>query len=152
MACLLQMLADDLSRTRGGRPAIEFIDDGGAKTLALQTDGINFLLMQFADAPDDMTVYCVFGEVPAAEEAAVMRRILEVNLALVRQRRAGFGLDVYTNELTYAFVVPSTVAAAPLQATMNDIARQAHEWRKNHYLATRPAATGGAADLLAQFA
>ena len=72
-----------------------------------------------------------------------MRRILEVNLALVRQRRAGFGLDAYTNELTYAFVVPSTVAATPLLATMSDIARQAHEWRKNYYLASRPAATDG---------
>jgi hypothetical protein len=151
MACLLQMLADDLGRTRD-RSAIEFIDDGGAKTLVLEADGVDFLLMQFADAQDDLVVYCVFGQVPAAEEAAVMRRILEVNLGLVRQRRAGFGLDVYTNELTYAFVVPSTVAATPLQATMTAIARQAHEWRKNHYLATRPAATGGAADLLAQFA
>ena len=96
--------------------------------------------------------YCVFGQVPASEEAAVMRRILEVNLALVRQRRAGFGLDAYTNELTYAFVVPSTVAATPLLATMTDIARQAHEWRKNYYLASRPAPTDGAIDLLAQFA
>ena len=128
------------------------IDDGGTKTLALGADGVDFLLMQFADAPDDMTVYCVFGQVPPSEEAAIMRRILEVNLALVRQRRAGFGLDAYTNELTYAFVVPSTVAAGPLLATMSDIARQAHEWKKNYYLASRPVPTDGAIDLLAQFA
>ena len=37
-------------------------------------------------------------------------------------------------------------------AAMTDIARQAHEWRKNYYLSTRPAATDGAIDLLAQFA
>lgn len=133
----MTLLAASLKDVSGGAIEAHLLRHPGQRAVSLgfELDSVEFLIIHSDGAAREITVYCLFGEIPSADESRIMRRMLEVNLGLVSHNRAGFGIDAHTGEAAYAFTAPlDTSNAAALVTTLREIARNAVEWRKTYFL------------------
>lgn len=138
----LATLADALREASDGSLVVDIEDHASLQACALylSCDDIEFFLVPTANGVAEATVYCIYGRCPPAQEIAVWRRLLEMNLAMARAGHAGFGLDGQTGEVVHAFTVrldPSR--AALLLGVIEGVARHARAWRRDHGLVSQPA-------------
>jgi hypothetical protein len=82
-------------------------------------------------APMCLFVYCVFGVVPLATEAAALRRLLALNVSMAKQHNATYCIDDSTQELAFYMRTTMDVDASALHAKLTQIAQLAHRWRRD---------------------
>lgn len=102
-------------------------------------DGVVFSLLHEQTAFGPMVViYCEYGPVPPSKEAAVQRRLMEINLVLAQEfMPVSFCINPDSNNvlLVMRVLLADTTAALMLQ-TLKAIAEQALRWRETLYLET----------------
>lgn len=129
-------LLDQLCVLGDFEPALLESDGAGNCLARIKVGDIQFFVADAQDSADEITVQCMFGKIARADESAVMRRLLETNLALVGNGRAGFGLAPDSGDVVYAFAASlADTDASGLLALLRNIADEASIWRHGHYLA-----------------
>lgn len=139
---ILAALANALREASDGSLLVDIADQASLKggALCLSCDDVEFFLVPTDNGVAEATAYCIYGQCPAAQEPAVWRRLLELNLATARAGHAGFGVDGQTGEVVHAFTVrldPSR--AALLLGVIEGVARHARAWRRDFGLVAQPA-------------
>jgi hypothetical protein len=82
----------------------------------------------------NLFVHCVFGPAPA-HDGAVLRRLMERNLRLARERNATYCIDRKTQEIAcYMRRNLAQVDVQALSAEMRRMAQEADEWRDGWFL------------------
>lgn len=81
--------------------------------------------------PNCLFVYCVFGVVPLATDAATLRRLLALNIAMAQQHNAAYCIDDSTQELVCYLRATMDIDIQTLRAELAHIAQLAHRWRRD---------------------
>jgi hypothetical protein len=98
-----------------------------------------------AAGPARLFVYCVLGEVPADNQAPVLRRLLELNLAQAREHGGTYCLDGETQEVVYYLRASAAgMDAAGLHEELARVARIASRWREDRFLGEQDDGDGDA--------
>jgi hypothetical protein len=129
-------LMNDFCRAAGME--LPTADPGANRAIAFDVivDGVGFLV-HYSQAIDDRALFVEgrFGAVPPENTLAILRRLLEVNVALAPRFMASFGINAETNEVIYSFSCRlGETDARSLQKAMSLVARQARLWRAGHFL------------------
>lgn len=86
-------------------------------------------------------VYCPFGPMPPHEDASMLRRLLELNLALGREHNASYCVDVATREV--AFYLRRDLAQVDMTTLFEEmagVAEDARRWKEGVLPDAPPAA------------
>lgn len=103
------------------------------------------------EAADGVLVYCDFGPVPAGNETAVLRRLLEVNLFLTSAPLScSFAINPESEHVILAFRSPiESTSVEALATSLQLCAAEAVSWREGYFLdgdpvplAARPVRSG----------
>lgn len=83
--------------------------------------------------PACLFAYCVFGVVPLATEAATLRRLLALNIAMGQQHNAAYCIDDRTQELACYLRTTMDIDTRTLKTELAHIAQLAHRWRRDGF-------------------
>jgi hypothetical protein len=83
--------------------------------------------------PACLFAYCVFGVVPLATEAATLRRLLALNIAMAQQHNAAYCIDDSTQELACYLRTTMDIDVQTLKAELAHIAQLANRWRRDGF-------------------
>ncbi|MGV3656151.1 MAG: CesT family type III secretion system chaperone [Noviherbaspirillum sp.] len=144
-------LVEDIFRELGFAPPEMTHDPDLPLAMELELEGATFEIVHSpGEHPQQILVECRFGTPPREREAAVLARLLEVNLELARAHQAAYGIDAATGEVIHAFRQALDQAGArALLETMKQIAVQAAQWRDTHFLDGAPAPQAPGFEVLA---
>jgi hypothetical protein len=117
--------------------------------MEMERDGIAFEIVHAMDETvENFMVECKFGAIPVDRTTDVLKRLMEVNLTLLREHRVAYGVDPVTNHVTsgtvYALVDVDPIA---LLDDMSAMARQAKIWQQTHFLEETSSASQAQAEL-----
>ncbi len=83
--------------------------------------------------PTCLFAYCVFGVVPLATEAATLRRLLALNIAMAQQHNATYCIDDSTQELACYLRTTMDIDIQTLKGELAHIAQLANRWRRDGF-------------------
>ena len=125
----------DFYRDAGCKPPEEDSDVDSATAFDVQVDGVDFSVGYDPAAGEScLFAWCWLGEVPRDEEAAVLRRLLERNVALGRDHGAAFCIDADTRQVVcYLRSTLSVIDAQGFHEELAHLAQLTREWRRNRF-------------------
>lgn len=103
------------------------------RTGSISCNEVAFTLLPAAGQAGAVTVYTNFGDVPAALETQVYRRLLEVNLFLPLAHGPRWCVDADNGQVVFAFQC-QPLSAQQLLGILEQAAAQARTWRQTYFL------------------
>ncbi|MDB5840436.1 MAG: dapA [Herminiimonas sp.] len=128
-------LVEGVFRELGFSPPAMTHDAEVPLAMELEVDGTVFEVVHSStERPEEILVECHFGRAPGDGTAAVLARLLQVNLSLARAHEPAFGADHVSNDVIYAFHEPLDETTAPeLMEIMKQTAVQAKAWQASYF-------------------
>lgn len=136
-AGLFELLQEAAPDSKPAEPAEPGSLLGDMDIFPISIDGVGLMLLYSASVKNDrMFAFCDFGDVPPEREAAVMRRLLEMNFAVYQGNAPSFTIDPESGRVMLLAEVPlSEATPVNVMGFLQGLSVQANEWRKNHFLA-----------------
>lgn len=101
----------------------------------MQIDGTGFSLTYTDQEPNDLVAICNFGEVPENQSAAILRRVLEMNMFLSNSKAPRLAINPDTGHVLMIAKIPlEDLSLKFLIEQLGSYADLAEEWRTTHYL------------------